>query len=591
MRKKIIASYILLILVLTISFSLIMMNSFNHLITLQIRERFSNEGLLVKELFVSQYQKTLTADHFDFQGFADEVGDSVNTRVTIITDDGTVIADTHEKPENMNNHLNRDEVSKAIKNNALATSIRFSSTVEADFMYVAVPVQMEDAFFIIRVAKEMVELKLVNEEIVRVAMISILMAAAIASLISVVISKRITDPIDALTEAANEISNGDFGRKIYITAHDQIGELAEAFNKMSFNLNASMLELKQRNSELEAILNSIISGIIAVDQNKNILLINKVCFDILELPEASVKQHESMYKIVRNEEIAAMVEASMLDGLSQVKELPYVHIDKILRIYVNPILSTSKEIMGSIVVIQDVTQIRKLEQMRSDFVSNVSHELKTPLTSIKGFVDTLKNGAISNPVTANRFLDIIDIESERLYRLINDILLLSEIESMTGEAEHEPVDLNGVVDEVYDMLEHRAEEKNLELILDCDSDLVFLGNRDRLKQLFINLVDNAIKYTEVGTVRVVVKNQEDHIVIKVIDTGVGFAEIHKERLFERFYRVDKGRSRNQGGTGLGLSIVKHIVLLYKGKITVNSKLGEGTVFEVTLPLNKETQGS
>ena len=586
MRKKIIASYILLILVLTISFSLIMMNSFNHLITLQIRERFSNEGLLVKELFISQYEKILSSNDFDFQSFATEVGGRVNTRVTIIAEDGTVIADTHEKPENMNNHLNRNEVNKAIKTNALASSIRFSNTVQADFMYVAVPVSIDDRFFVIRVAKEMVELKLINEEIVRVAMISIILAASIAALISVVVSKRITDPIDALTDAANEISNGDFGRKIYITAHDQIGELAEAFNKMSFNLNSSMMELKQRNSELEAILNSIISGIIAVDQNKNILLINKVCFDILQLPEASVVQHESMYKIIRNEEIAAMVENSMIDGLSQMRELPYVHIDKILRIYVNPILSTTKEIMGSIVVIQDVTQIRKLEQMRSDFVSNVSHELKTPLTSIKGFVDTLKSGAISNPVTANRFLDIIDIESERLYRLINDILLLSEIESMASEAEHEMVDLKGVIDEVFAMLEHRAVEKGLELTFECDSELTFLGNRDRLKQLFINLIDNAIKYTEVGRVRVEAKKQTDGIQIKVIDTGVGFAEVHKERLFERFYRVDKGRSRNQGGTGLGLSIVKHIVLLYKGKISVNSKLGEGTTFEVFLPTSQ-----
>ena len=170
MRKKIIASYILLILVLTISFSLIMMNSFNHLITLQIRERFSNEGLLVKELFISQYEKILSSNDFDFQSFATEVGGRVNTRVTIIAEDGTVIADTHEKPENMNNHLNRNEVNKAIKTNALASSIRFSNTVQADFMYVAVPVSIDDRYFVIRVAKEMVELKLINEEIVRVAM-------------------------------------------------------------------------------------------------------------------------------------------------------------------------------------------------------------------------------------------------------------------------------------------------------------------------------------------------------------------------------------------------------------------------------------
>jgi len=582
MRKKIVASYILLIIILTLTFSLIMMRSFNNMMTLQIQERFLNEGLLVKTLFQKSYEAR-GAEPFDFMGFVAEVHDETRTRITIIDETGVVLADTHENPAKMNNHLNREEVLNAVSTGIPSTSVRYSNTVKADFMYVAVPVKIDDARFIVRVSKQLVEIQLVNTQIINASVFSMISAAIIAVVLSLYVSKKITKPIDTLTVAANEIADGDFGRKIYITAQDQIGELAIAFNKMSSNLNTSMNELKHRNVELEAILNSMINGIIAVDQNKNIIMINKFCFEILGLPIDYVVQNESMYKIVRNDEVAKMVEESMVSGMSQVREMPYVHIDKILRVYVNPIITLEREIIGSIIVIQDVTQVRKLEQMRSDFVSNVSHELKTPLTSIRGFVDTLKNGAINQPETARRFLDIIDIESDRLYRLINDILLLSEIESMDREPESQAVDLQSVVEEVFDILDQKASDKKLKLNTTFEQRFTIMANRDRIKQMFINLVDNAIKYTERGEVSVNVSSYGSWIRIHVRDTGIGFAEIHKDRLFERFYRADKGRSRSQGGTGLGLSIVKHIVLLYRGKISVESAPGEGTTFEILLP--------
>lgn len=582
MLKKIVASYILLIIILTFTFSLIMMRSFNNMMTLQIQERFLNEGLLVKTLFQKSYENH-SGDSFDFMGFVADVHDETRTRITIISEDGVVLADTHENSAKMNNHLNREEVSNAVSTGMPSTSVRYSNTVKADFMYVAVPVQIDGEKFIIRVSKQLVEIQLVNDQIINASVFSMVSAAIIAVVLSLYVSKKITNPIDTLTVAANEIADGDFGRKIYITAQDQIGELAKAFNKMSTNLNTSMNELKHRNVELEAILNSMINGIIAVDQNKNIIMINKFCFEILGLPIDYVVQNESMYKIVRNDEVAKMVEDSMVSGMSQVREMPYVHIDKILRIYVNPIITLEREIIGSIIVIQDVTQVRKLEQMRSDFVSNVSHELKTPLTSIRGFVDTLKNGAINQPETARHFLDIIDIESDRLYRLINDILLLSEIESMDREPESQTVNLQSVVEEVFDILDQKASDKKLKLNTTFEQRFIIMANRDRIKQMFINLVDNAIKYTERGEVSVNVSSYGSWIRIHVRDTGIGFAEIHKDRLFERFYRADKGRSRSQGGTGLGLSIVKHIVLLYRGKISVESAPGEGTTFEILLP--------
>ena len=580
MRKKISASYILLILVLTVTFALILSRGLNEMMTLQLEERFISEAKIVRQLFEEAH---LGKDGIDYQDFALKIHREIETRITLIAEDGSVLADTSESPERMNNHLNRQEVSEAIRTGDVAVSIRFSNTVNSDFLYVAIPTQLPSGLYVIRVSKQLVELEALNRRIFSLSAYALVGAAILAIVLSLWVSKKITKPIDALTLAVNQISEGEFGKKIYIKANDQIGELADAFNKMSQNLDVSLSELKQRNSELEAILNSIANGIIAVDQNKNIILINRFSFEILELPSDYVAQHESMYKIIRNEEIVAMVNSAMEQGEAQIKELAYVHLEKVLRINVNPIFTSDRKIIGGIIVIQDVTQIRKLEQMRSDFVSNVSHELKTPLTSIKGFVDTLKNGAIHNPDTAMRFLDIIDIESDRLYRLINDILLLSEIESMDRDVDQQVVDVQSVVEEVLDMLDQKAAEKGLSLTSDFDKRMVVNANLDRVKQMFINLIDNAIKYTEKGVVTVKGAEIGDWVNIKVIDSGIGFDEVHKERLFERFYRVDKGRSRGQGGTGLGLSIVKHIVLLYKGKINVESTPGVGTVFDIVLP--------
>jgi two-component system phosphate regulon sensor histidine kinase PhoR len=582
MRKKIIGSYVLLILMLTAVFWWIVNSSLVDAMLLQYEQHFVNEAKLVKMEFQERY-----SDTFDYGTFANDIHDLVDARITIINSEGVVLADSNEDPSVMNNHLTREEIQEALATGEAAVSVRYSDTLKADFMYAAVTAEVDGQTFILRVSKPLTAMRELTMRLQNYTWLSTAIAAILATLMAVLITRRITEPIYALTDAANQIAHGDFGRRIYNGSNDQIGDLTNSFNKMSIQLERSMRELKSRNVELESILNSMINGIIAIDQDRRILMINKICFEILNIPEDYVVQNESMYKIIRNEEVAEMVDTSIAKGISQIKELQYVHLDKILRVYINPIVTASEETLGSIVVFQDVTQIRKLEKMRSDFVSNVSHELKTPLTSIKGFVDTLKNGAIKDRDTAMRFLDIIDIESDRLYRLINDILLLSEIESMDREREAGDIILNEVIDEVINMLELKASEKGIVLKKTEHGIFRMNANRDRMKQMLINLVDNAIKYTERGEVEVTIEASDPWIRLLVRDTGIGFAEEHKDRLFERFYRVDKGRSRSLGGTGLGLSIVKHIVLLYKGRISVSSVPGEGSTFEILFP-NQET---
>ncbi|MBF4694049.1 two-component system histidine kinase PnpS [Fusibacter ferrireducens] len=578
MRKKILGTFIIVITILTVSFVVITNNSLISAMLIQHETNLTNEVKMTENLLKKSYH-----DAFDFQGFCEEIKQSVNARVTIINREGVVLADSDEAPEVMNNHLNREEIIETDETGQPAIAKRFSNTLKTDYLYVAQKITIGDHKYFIRISKPLIDIDAITKAVRSYSIGAIIFAALMTILISFIVTRRITGPLYQLTEAANLIANGEYGKKIYNQSKDQIGLLTDSFNLMSKNLEKSISEITNRNSELESILNSMINGIIAIDKSKNILMINKISFEILNLPEDYVVENESMYKIIRNDEVAEMVEVSINQGVSQIKELQYVHLDKILRIYINPIRTANNETIGSIVVIQDVTQIRKLEQMRSDFVSNVSHELKTPLTSIKGFVDTLKQGAINDQNAAMRFLDIIEIESDRLHRLITDILLLSEIESMDRDSEYAEANLKAVLEEVLEMLKPKADEKHIALKFSVEKDYVISANRDRIKQMFINLIDNGIKYTEKGQVQVLINEKNPWIQILVKDTGIGFSEVHKERLFERFYRVDKGRSRSQGGTGLGLSIVKHIVLLYKGKISVTSTPGQGTTFEILLP--------
>lgn len=560
----------MLIALLSVSFAFIIKGTLTQTVKSRYEAQLINELKLSKSLYQANAQ-------MPYQTYAQMLKEEIGVRVTLIDFNGDVLADTDKDPLTMENHRLREEFITATKQNKIAVVTRYSDTIKLDYMYAAVSV--EDAF-VLRLSMPLTAINTLNKQILNYALLLIVASLFVSSVLALIISKKITEPIDILTHATKEIALGQYGKKVYGASGDQIGQLTDAFNTMSLNLKSTMDELSTRKSELENILNSMINGVIAVDNRHKILLVNPRCFEMLHLDSNYVAQGDTMYKIIRNEEVIELVENAIEHGHSSVKEIIYPQWDSVYRVHITPIKGFDGQIEGCITVIEDVTQIRKLEQMRTDFVSNVSHELKTPLTSIKGFVETLKNGAMTQPETANRFLDIIDIESDRLYRLINDILTLSDIEQMKTDRDQVEVDLKAVALEVMDIVKITADEKKLNLKMHVEPDLKLFANRDRIKQMLINLLDNAIKYTETGTVELAIQNSHQGIHVKVKDTGIGFDELHKERLFERFYRVDKGRSRNKGGTGLGLSIVKHIVLLYNGQIYVESKPNVGTTFDI-----------
>lgn len=576
MQKKLFLSYFAIILI-AIGISVITFWSKGYsFITKQSENYYLTQAKLVADIFIN---KQFT-DKQDYHEFVREYADKYNFRITIVDTDGEVYADSGTD-EVLENHAKREEIARALKGESVTVN-RYSKTMGQKYSYSAVPVSNENFSGVLRVSLPLSAIKALNNDLVDAVGYAIVLCFIIALIAAIIFMELLSKPINEVTKAAVRISEGDYGTKIYTREKNQVGKLAGAFNVMTTSLKETVESLTQRNAELEAMLSSMTAGVVAIDDSNNVLIYNKAFTDITKLVNQKV-EGISLYNLIRNAAVFEAVDHVKEHHTSITKEgTLLVGGYRNVRVTATPLCRESEKWFGVLVIIEDITQMKKLETMRTDFVSNVTHELKTPLTSIRGFIDTLKNGAIKDETVANKFLDIIDIEAERLYSLIQDILLLSEIESKR-EAETVECNMNQIVREVIELLEPKL-PMNISLIYNPESYIKpFNCNPDRMKQLFINLLDNAMKYTEEGTITFVCKEEDNNLIINVKDTGIGMEKEHLSRIFERFYRVDKGRSRKQGGTGLGLSIVKHIVESYKGKIHVESKPGEGTEFEIKLP--------
>ncbi|WP_169312000.1 two-component system histidine kinase PnpS [Syntrophobotulus glycolicus] len=500
-------------------------------------------------------------------------------RVTFIDFKGQVLGESETDYQTMENHLSRKEIQEAIKGN-IGQDIRASHTLDVDFLYIAAPISSTEG--IARVSVPLNRIKHINQMIWLYALVGILGGLLFTIPLAKKLSSSVTKPVRELINACGEIAKGNYFRRVYYHANDELGEMAKNFNLMASKLENTVKDLTEQNAKVDSILKSMQGGLIAVNIRQRIILINTMACDILGIPYHQGILGMNLIKLVRNQQINKVLRDSMEKNVPQM-ELINIE-EKIIRVYANPIKGHQNENMGGIVTMLDITNIKKLEQMRTEFVSNVSHELKTPLTSIRGFIDTLKDGAVNDPEVAGKFLDIIDIEAERLSRLINEILQLSEIESMKQDRNIEDVFLKPVIDEVFSILQQSAEERKVGLHADIAESVSIQANKDKIKQLLINLIDNAIKYNiENGSVTVKAEQAGGKVLISVRDTGIGIEKEYLDRIFERFYRVDRGRSSELGGTGLGLSIVKHIVNLYQGRIDVDSDPGKGTEFKIEIP--------
>lgn len=578
MQKKLFATYFSLIVFTLIVAIYFIWSNGNDFFNKEYQQQFITQGQLLSDLLKEAELNNLE----DYNLFIKTYSKKLNTRITIIDNKGNVIADSDEDPKNMENHAYREEIKNAIKGK-ISSSIRYSSTMNNYYSYTAIPFESKIINGVIRLSIPIDYIEKITFELIEYIIVALIISSIIALIIAFLFTNIFMKPINILTEAAEEISNGNYDKKIHINRQDQIGSLANVFNEMTVKLRINMWKLTNRKTQLEAILSNMKNGVIAVDEDYKILFYNKALCKMLMLDKNTDIVGKSIYEVIRNAFFFNVLEKSIENEDYTENEGKFN--DKIIHIYANPIHIKKTKSIGILLVTEDMTEFRKLESIRKDFVSNVTHELKTPLTSIRGFIDTLKNGAIRDEKVAKKFLDIIDIESERLSTLIQDILILSEIESFQNAKNIEMNDVNIIIQEVVELLKPTTQSKNLDFIMNIQNNLpLFKCNKNRIKQLLINLIDNAYKYTEEGSVILNCYIKFDYLIFEVSDTGIGISKEDIPRLFERFYRVDKGRSRKEGGTGLGLSIVKHIVELYNGIIKVESTVSKGTTFIIKLPL-------
>lgn len=507
-------------------------------------------------------------------------------RITIIDNTGKVLADsekTQKEVFSMENHLYRSEV-KAALGGLAGSDIRYSPSLKIPMLYVALPLQEGDIVSgVLRLALPLESVKHTLFAIRKTILFGLIFALALALAFGVLVAQKTVNPVNRMIQASRRFSEGDFSRRIFPSSKDEIGELAETLNRMAQMIENKINEVKTQNQKLTAIFNSMIEGTIVIDKAGRIVSVNSAVEDILGVTKADV-EGRTFLEAIRQHDIAEVMETVLKEGRPLVTEVTLFYpLRRIFKMNAGPIFD-QEGVAGCLMVIHDITELRRLETVRSDFVANVSHELKTPLTSIKGFVETLLEGAIDDKDNNRNFLKIIQDQTERLNHLVDDLLSLSHLESKQILLKKEDVDLRQQVEEVLLGFRSQLNRKAIDVKNELPAHFMVKADRDKMTHVLINLIDNAIKFNkEQGSIRIASLKQDGKIKVYVEDSGLGIPAKDIPRIFERFYRVDKARSRELGGTGLGLSIVKHIVELHDGSVGVESTEGLGSKFWFVLP--------
>ncbi|MGA2064656.1 MAG: ATP-binding protein [Thermoguttaceae bacterium] len=413
-----------------------------------------------------------------------------------------------------------------------------------------------------------------------------LAAAALVAGVSFRAARRISGPLDDLRQGAERFARGELQHRLSGSETEEIDRLAAAMNRMAEQLDERMRTILRRQNEQEAMLSSMEEGVLAVDNEGTVLSANDACARLLEARGAALRGRP-LYEVLRKPPLVRFVETALASPSPVDEDLrSYGPEERWLSAHGTPLCDARGRKIGALVVFHDITRLRHLENVRRDFVANVSHELRTPITSIKGFVETLLDEGLGDPTAALRFLGIVLRQVNRLDAIIQDLLLLSRIERGAEDQviERGSESLGEVLHSAAEMCQRKADDKAVRLVVECPDDLLGRINGPLVEQAVTNLVDNAVKYSDSGSaVRIEGDRQDGSLIIRVRDTGCGIAAQHQPRLFERFYRVDKARSRELGGTGLGLAIVKHIVAAHQGSVEVRSAVGQGSTFTVRLP--------
>ncbi|HWC03237.1 MAG TPA: ATP-binding protein [Methylomirabilota bacterium] len=526
-----------------------------------------------------------SSDGADLQARAHRHARALGARVTVIAGDGTVLAESdRDSTREIENHAERPEVRQALAG-VIGSDVRRSATLGRDLLYVAVPLEREgQRQVVLRLALPIQDVDEARALVRRTVAGGAVLAVAVAAVVGLFVGQRVTRPLRGMEDAARRMAEGDLTQTVPVVGTDEIAALGVALNRTAVALREKIERLGDEQAKVRTILDGMIEGVVALDDRGRLLLLNPAARAMFGV-EQGIPEGRSFLEVIRQKGLLDLVDevrATAAPARHEIELGPPVN--RLVAARGAP-LGLGPGAPGVLLVLNDVTELRRLERVRSEFVANVSHELRTPLTCIKGYLETLLDGALEDSAHARRFLEVAGTHAERLDRLIDDLLELSNIES--GRVTLVPVrlDLDEVVAGVAAMFERRTVQNRLTLVRAVRPGLAVRADRDRLVQILVNLVDNAVKFTsEGGQIRIeAALGSDGRVEITVRDTGVGIPSTDLPRITERFYRVDRTRSREVGGTGLGLAIVKHLVQAHGGELRIESALGSGTAVSFTLP--------
>ncbi|ARN56647.1 ATP-binding protein [Sedimentisphaera salicampi] len=550
------------------------------------KKNLSNAASLAEKVLQSAVENL---DYEKMESICITLGNKTDLRFTIINRQGNVLADSSTTPSGLKNYSDNPHFIQAIENRKQKEEIYTPENEEPMCIYTAVETSNNESFILKCCRRQSLSSQysaIIASAMLKISGVSLLIAAISSAFLANVTIR----PLIKMRKGVIDFAEGKLDKKLEIPETHEMGSLAKSLNNMARELDKKIAQITEQQASQEAILTSMVEAVVALSNKKDIIMANKAAVELFGLQEGYIGNYYA--NLIRNTDFQTAIENTTKEGSSK-REIVLMRNNNefILHLQGTVLKNPSGETIGSLYVLNDVTEIKRLEAIRKDFVANVSHELKTPVTSIKGFAEMLEDGGISSPEDQAKFIGIIARQTQRLEAIIEDLLSISKLEQKGDQlrVDIEPADIRDIVISAMQLCEKRASQKNISIELTSSGDIHIPVNPNLLEQAVMNLVDNAVKYSSENTeVHITIVQDSDETRIAVQDHGCGIPKSEQERLFERFYRVDKGRSRELGGTGLGLSIVKHIVsTVHGGRITLESTLNKGSTFTIHLPKNSK----
>jgi PAS domain S-box len=580
-RIKLLAAYLLVITVLLTLLGGVVLVEYKSYYLKNLEERLTKEAFMVADM--TKYRNAQDNATRSFQDICDVAAQDSAARVTIINRDGVVLGDSAAQSDSMDNHNSRPEMFAAL-HGQVGVEMRYSDTLKMNMLYVAVPFNSGDISGAVRVAMPLAELQSIYLHLLSGLLLAFLLCGLLVFILSYVLARYLSQPLQEITAAVKDMASGNLKRRTSCHSNDEIGVLASAFNEMGQHIEQSMNEVSEVKQRLEALLSNTVNGIVMIGTDDRLTYANPAAVRLLGLAgNYTGRQH---IEIISTYELLDMIDEAR-KNMQPVKRRIVLHTLGARTVEVNVVPIKHEQVTSHdiLLVLNDITEINRLEKVRKDFIANVSHELKTPVATISGFSETLLDEGGKDQENVMEFTRIIYDEAQRLSLLINDLLELSKLESDESNLNMQVVDLGQLVGEEVERMIKIARLKNISIEYNRPVKLIELtSDTDSINQILTNLLDNAIKYSlDGGKIEVKLEEMSDVVRISISDNGIGIPGKEINRIFERFYRVDKARSRKTGGTGLGLAIVKHLAENLGGQVTVESTLGLGSTFSFILP--------